>query len=51
MVYYVAENTVAPASQLGTGSVQLIAKKLMTQLVVSAELQEDAVVPIADVIR
>jgi len=48
-VYYVGETASAPESLMATGTVELNAKKLMVALAVSAELEEDAVLPIVPV--
>jgi HK97 family phage major capsid protein len=48
-VYFVGETASAPESLLATGTVDLFAKKLMTALALSAELEEDAVLPIVPV--
>lgn len=48
-VYYVGETASAPESLLATGTVEMAAKKLMTALALSAELEEDAVLPIVPV--
>ena len=50
-VYYVGEGTVAPDTSLTTGTVNLQAKKLMVALAISAELEEDSILPIVPVIR
>lgn len=50
-VYYVGEAAAAPESLVATGTVELNAKKLMVALAISAELQEDSVLPIVPVIR
>ena len=50
-VYYVGEAAAAPESLVSTGTVELNAKKLMVALAISAELQEDSVLPIVPVIR
>lgn len=50
-VYFVGESAAAPESLVATGTVELNAKKLMVALAISAELQEDSVLPIVPVIR
>jgi hypothetical protein len=50
-VYYVSETSTAPESLVATGTVELVARKLMTALAISAELEEDSVLPIVPVIR
>lgn len=50
-VYYVAEAGTAPEPTITTTQVELAAKKLMSQVTMSAELEEDAVLPIVPVIR
>lgn len=50
-VYYVGEASTAPESLAATGNVELAAKKLMTAIAISAELEEDAVLPIVPVLR
>jgi len=50
-VYYVGEGSSAPESLMSTGTVELAAKKLMVALAISAELEEDSVLPIVPVIR
>ncbi len=50
-VYYIGEGASAPESLMSTGTVELAAKKLMVALAISAELEEDAVLPIVPVIR
>lgn len=50
-VYYVGETASAPESLMSTGTVELAAKKLMVALAISAELEEDSVLPIVPVIR
>lgn len=50
-VYYVAQSGTAPESLVSTGTVELIARKLMTALAISAELDEDSVLPVVPVIR
>lgn len=50
-VYYVGEAATSPDSLMATGTVELAAKKLMVALAISAELEEDAVLPIVPVIR
>jgi len=50
-VYYVGEAASAPESLMTTGTIELNAKKLMVALAISAELEEDAVVPIVPVVR
>lgn len=50
-VYFVNEAATAPESLVATGTVELNARKFMTALAISAELEEDAVLPIVPVIR
>lgn len=50
-VYYVGEGSSAPESLMSTGTVELNAKKLMVALGISAELEEDSILPIVPVIR
>lgn len=50
-VYFVNEAATAPESLLATGTIELNARKLMTALALSAELEEDSVLPIVPVIR
>jgi hypothetical protein len=50
-VYYVGEQIAAPEAVMTTGTVELTAKKLMVALAISAELQEDAILPIVPVVR
>lgn len=49
--YFVGENGVAPEAPLGTGTVEINAKKIMSALEISAELEEDAVMPIVPIVR
>jgi hypothetical protein len=50
-VYFVNETSTAPESLIATGTVELNARKLMTALAISAELEEDSVLPIVPVVR
>ena len=50
-VYFVNETATAPESLVATGTVELNARKLMTALALSAELEEDSVLPIVPVVR
>jgi len=50
-VYFVNEAGTAPESLIATGTVELNARKLMTALAISAELEEDSVLPIVPVVR
>jgi hypothetical protein len=50
-VYFVNEASTAPESLIATGTVELTARKLMTALAISAELEEDSVLPIVPVVR
>ena len=50
-VYYVGEGASAPESLMSTGTVEMNAKKLMVALGISAELEEDSILPIVPVIR
>ena len=50
-VYYVSEAVSAPEPTVSTGQIELVAKKLMSAITMSAELEEDAVLPIVPVIR
>ena len=50
-VYFVGEAVSAPEPTVSTGQVELVAKKLMAAITMSAELEEDAVLPIVPVIR
>ena len=48
-MYYVGEAASAPESLMSTGTVELNAKKLMVALGISAELEEDSILPIVPV--
>jgi len=50
-VYYVGEAISSPESLMATGTVEMVAKKLMVALAISSELQEDAILPIVPVVR
>ena len=50
-VYFVGANATAPVANIGTGTVDLIAKKLMVQLPIARELTEDSIQPIVSIIK
>lgn len=50
-VYFAGTNATAPVADIGTGTVDLVAKKLMVQLPIPRELSEDAIQPILSLIK
>jgi len=46
IAYYVQEGVTSPTTAVGTGVVVLQAKKLMANMAITAELQEDNIIPI-----
>lgn len=50
-VYFVGTNAAAPTANIGTGTVDLVAKKLMVQLPIARELTEDSIQPIVPLVK
>lgn len=50
-VYFVGANAAAPVANIGTGTVDLVAKKLMVQLPIARELTEDSIQPIVPIVK
>lgn len=50
-VYFVGTNATAPVANIETGTVDLVAKKLMVQLPIARELTEDSIQPIVSILK
>lgn len=50
-VYGVEEGAIAPTYNSAIGQIELVAKKLMTQLPVTAEIEEDSILPLIPLLK